>query len=107
MNPYQTGERHSSPNLVRLNIHIKRHQTPLLISIAERIAQLKGRGVRLGEALELVLKHVARVPNEDLLKHLQTDQQCKDWVNLKPVQREPKALLPRLLRASPAPALSN
>lgn len=99
MKTYKAGERPSSPNLVRLNIHLKRLQAPVLISIAESIAKVNGRGARLGEALELVLAHAARLPKEDLLKHPASDQERSDWTNLAPIQRQAKALVPQLLRA--------
>ncbi|WP_206668509.1 hypothetical protein, partial [Pseudomonas saliphila] len=46
---------HTATPLVRFNLHLHRlHITPL-IRIADRLASEKGRDVRLGEALELIL----------------------------------------------------
>lgn len=99
MKPYQRGTHTLPPSLVRLNIHVKRSQAPRLVGLAERIARIKSRGVRLGEALELVLAYAARVSDTDLLKDLTPDHHCPDWLMLAPIQREPGPIVPRLLRS--------
>jgi len=98
MKTYQTGERSSSQNLVRLNIHLQRNQAPRLVALADSIAKLKGRGARLGEALEVVLAYISSVSDDELLKHLKPDQQCCDWLSLPVLRRNIKPAVPQALR---------
>lgn len=98
MKTYQTGEHSSSPNLVRLNIHLKRNQAPRLVALADTIARLKGRGVRLGEALEVVLAYANHTTDEELLKQLTSDRQCSDWLSLPVLRRNTEPAVPQALR---------
>lgn len=89
-------------NLVRLNIHINRKQVPRLTTLAERISEHKRRGVRLGEALELVLSYASRISDDELLQRLSPDEQCQDWLSLPLLHRDAGCAIPRALHSASA-----
>lgn len=86
-------------NLVRFNMHLERPHVSRLVSLARQLAKLKGRDVRLGEALALVLETALSVPDEALLAKAPSDEQAKHWLKVgRTDQRGNDVLLPQVLK---------
>lgn len=86
--------------LVRFNLHLRRdHLTPLT-RIAEQLASKKGRAVRLGEALELVLTAGLSKSHDALLALAVPDTEAPHWLRLGTIERRRcGVLLPQPLRS--------
>jgi hypothetical protein len=86
-------------NLVRFNLHLERPHVDRLVSLARQLAKLKGRDVRLGEALALVLATALAAPDEALLAAAPTDEQAMHWLKVgRTDQRGGDVLLPQPLK---------
>jgi len=75
------------PKLVRLNLHLRPDHIDRLSSLADEIAQRKGRETRLAEALELALDAGLTWTDSDLLDCLRSDTEQPRWLALGPVIR--------------------
>lgn len=88
--------RHHTPSpLVRFHVHLRRDHVHRLTQLANALARRKGRGVRLGEALELSLNAGHAWTDSDLLDLAPTDRDAPHWLQLGPVDRTSRgALIP-------------
>lgn len=78
----------NTPNkLARLNLHLRSDHISRLSSLADKIAQRKGRETRLAEALELALDAGLTWSDSDLLDCLRSDTEQPRWLALGPVIR--------------------
>jgi len=77
----------NTSKLVRLNLHLRPDHINRLTSLADRIAERKGRETRLAEALELVLDAGLTWADSDLLDCLRSDIEEPCWLVLGPVIR--------------------
>ncbi len=85
----------TTPNLAHLHMHIRHGQIQRLTPLVRR----KGRDVRLGEALELILTAGFAWDDNDLLDLALTDREAPNLRLLGPVNRHGRAALtPAALR---------
>jgi hypothetical protein len=74
---------------------MRRDHATQLVTLANALAELKGRDTRLGEALELALVAGLSKPLADLLALSEDDKSAPHWLQLGPVNRMGgKALTP-------------
>jgi hypothetical protein len=85
-------------NLVRFNMHLLRDHVARLVQIADQLARVKRRDVRLGEALEIALTAGLSWDDRDLLGLAKPDYASDHWLKVGPVNRRGgEVLLPSAL----------